>query len=232
MNIRYIYDNEKIKVYNENGNIRELDYCDNIDQILITENIIEQMELEYQRLTEKLSKCSFNISFQKLSKSIFVLSSIPIILIVLPLIFGPRNISSVPLLGYIGAIGIPTILSLFLTYKYSKNKNTKNAIEAQITFLKKNLSSETQKLNKLKKNKTKENEVIQVSISKRVDDICELKRLRNLLLLFYNYGYYFSYYRKCLERVKLRTKLNQQYSEEEIRIFEEIINKGPSLTKQ
>lgn len=199
MNIRYIYDNGKIKVYNENGDIKTLDYRDNIDQILITENIIEQMELEYQRLTEKLFKYSFNISFKRLSKSIFVLASIPIILIVLPLIFGVITISSVPLLGYISAIGIPAILSLFLTYQYNKNKNTKNAIEAQIGFLKQNLISQLQKLNKLKKDKSKENEVIQVSVSKRVDDIYELKRLRNLLLLFYNYGYYFCQYQKHME---------------------------------
>lgn len=231
MNIRYIYDNGKIKVCNENGDIKTLDYRDNIDQVLITENIIEQMELEYQKLTEKLSKYSFNISFKKLTKSIFVLSSIPIILIVFPLIFGFINLTEVPLLGYIGAIGMPSVLSLFLTYQYNKNKNTKNAIEAQINFLKQNLSSESQKLNKLKKEKTKENEVIQVYVSKRVDDICELKRLRNLLLMFYNYGYYFDKYQKHMEKGRLFTKLNKQYSEEEISIFEENINNGPTLVK-
>ena len=231
MNIRYIYDNGNIKVYDENGYIRELDYCDNIDEILIKENIIEQMELEYQKLNENLSEYRGNISFKRLSKSIFVLSLIPIMLIVLPFTFGILNISKVPLLGYIGAIGIPSVLSLFLTYQYNKNKNTKNAIEAQINFLKQNLSTEKQKLNKLQKSKTKENEVIQVSVSKRVDDIGELRRLRNLLFLFYNYGYYCRKYQKHMENETFFTKLNNQYSEEEIIIFEETVNNGPTLIK-
>lgn len=231
MNIKYIYDNGNIKVYNENGDTKTLNYSDNIDEILITENIIEQMELEYQKLTEKLSKYSFNISFKKLTKSIFILSSIPIILIVLPLIFGFINLKEVPLLGYIGAIGTPSFLSLFLTYHYNKNKNTKRALETQINFLKQNLSSENQKMNKLQKEKTKDNEIIQVSTLKRVDDICELKRLRNLLLMFYNYGYYFDKYQKHMEKGSLFTKLNKQYSPEEIKVFEETINKGPTLIK-
>lgn len=212
MNIRYIYDNGKIKVYNENENIKEIVYCDNIDDILIKENVIEQMELEYQRLNEKLSKCSFNIGFKRLTKSIFVLASIPIVLIVLPLLFGFINLSEVPLLGYIGAIGIPSTLSLFLTYQYNKNKKTKNAIQSQIKFLKRNLSLETKKLNKLKKQKTKDDEVIQVSASKRVDDICELKRLRNLLLLFYNYGYHYPGYKKKNTVPNLGSKV-KKYSE-------------------
>jgi len=210
LNIRYIYDNGKIKVYNENGDTKTLDYSDNIDEILITENIIEQMELEYQSLNEQLSKYRGNISFKRLSKSIFILSSIPIMLICLPFTLGILNFSEVSLLGFVGAIGIPSILSMYLIFEYKNNKNTKNAIETQIEFLKQNLSLELQKLNRLKKEKTKENEIVQLPISKRVDDIGELRRLRKLLLLFHNYGYYSKDHNKYIEKESLSKTIKKK----------------------
>ena len=55
-----------------------------------------------------------------------------------------------------------------------------------------------------------------VAVSKRVNDIEELKRLKELLLVYYNCGYYSDRYSKYLEKGKLRIKLSKTFSEDQI----------------
>ena len=184
------------------------------------------MELEYEKLKNSKSKCIGNISFKLLKKAIFSLLSIPIILVLIPLILGTIKLSALPIIGCISAITIPTILATFLIYQYNKIKNTKNGIENQILFLDQTLENERKKLEKLKAVKSKENEVTVVSVSKRVDD---LKKLKKLLLLFYNYGYHQRKYQKYLEQGNIRTKLEKAYSEEELCLFEQTLESLPII---
>ena len=55
MNKNYIYNNGTVTVIDENGNVRPVEYSDNLEEILIQENLIEEMENEFKEL-EKVDK--------------------------------------------------------------------------------------------------------------------------------------------------------------------------------
>lgn len=189
MNKEYIYIDDKVEVKDEFGKIKKVDYSDNIEEILIKENIIEQIELEQKRLLNK-KKHNKNISFKTLKKCIITLLSIPILLIVLPLIIGVTSLSSLPILGSILAVIIPIYLSLFLIYDYNKLNEVNEKIDTGLNYLEVRKKHEIVTLENLKQNKKYNNKVITVSVSKRVDDIDELKKLREDLLLCYNHRFY------------------------------------------
>jgi len=78
-------------------------------------------------------------------------------------------------------------------------------------------------MNRLKKMyeiQTKQKELTVVQASKKVDDITELKKLKELLLLFYNCGYHQNKYQRYYEQGKLRRKLEKCYSEEQLKLIE------------
>ena len=127
MNKEYIYIDDKVEVKDEFGKTKVIDYRDNIEEILIKENIIEQIELEKKKLLNE-KKHNKNISFKLLKKCIITLLSIPIVLIVLPLIIGVTSLSSLPILGSVLAVIIPIYLSLFLIYILVKSDIIKKLI--------------------------------------------------------------------------------------------------------
>jgi len=218
MNKEYIYIDDKIEVKDEFGKTKKVDYSDNIEEILIKENIIEQIELEQKKLLNE-KKHNKNINFKLLKKSIFTLLSIPMVLIVLPLITGITELVALPIIGCILATIIPVYLSLFLIYEYNKTNKINKGIDFGLNYLENELNQEKEKLEKLKKNKRKQDEIIKVSVSKRVDDIKELKRLKETLLIYYNCGYNQDKYTKYLNRGKLNDRLNKTFNEEQINII-------------
>lgn len=223
MNKEYIYKDGKIEVIDELGKTKHVDYNDSIGDILIKENLIEQMELEYKKLIKK-RKHNNNISFKLLTKSIFCLLIIPVVLILLPLIIGVIELSSLPIIGSICATGIPAFLILFLIYEYNKTNNVNKGIENQIIFLESKLNIERENLTKLKEEKNKVDKIVLVPFSKRVDDIQELKRLREQLIAYYNFGYYQQRYQKYFEKGNLRKKLTKSYTEEQLNLIERTLN--------
>lgn len=232
MNKEYIYKDGKIVVIDELGKLKNIDYSDNFNEILIKENLIEQMELEHEKLIKE-KKHNKNISFKLLTKSVFCLLTIPVVLILLPLITGVVEFVSLPIIGCIGATGIPVFLTIFLIYEYNKTDNINKGIENQIKFLESKLNIERENLTKLKREKTKEDKIILVPVSKRVDDIQELKRLREQLIVYYNCGYYQARYQKYFKKRNSRKKLLKYYNEEQIKLAEEYLsnqNKQKKLT--
>ena len=213
MNKNYVYIDGMIEVTDELGNSKIIDYSDNIDEILVKENLIEQMKLEYIK-RKKEQKHNKNISFKLLKRSLLTLLMIPVFLIVLPLILGIIKLTSLPIFGSILVIGIPTYLGFFLIYEYTKTNKINKGLDSQISFLKENINIETENLEKLKIVKSKKDEQVTVSVSKRVDDIQELRNLRDDLVVYYNRGYYKKEYQQELKQKKLRNKLLKQYSEE------------------
>ena len=54
MNIEYTYVNGKVIVTDENNNKRVTDYHDNIDQVLVSENVIEEIDNKISEYKRKL----------------------------------------------------------------------------------------------------------------------------------------------------------------------------------
>lgn len=214
MNKDYIYIDGSIEVTNEFGDKRKIEYSDNLEEILVKENLIEKMELELKNITYE-KKHNKNISFKLLTKSLCTLLNIPLILIILPLIFGVINLNMIPLSVSLSVILIPAYLGFFLIYEYNKINKTNKGYENQISFLEEQIRLEYEKLNGLKKSKTSK-QVDEIPVSKRVNDIKELKRLKELLIVYYNCGYYDYRYRKYLKQGKLRKRLSKVYSDEQI----------------
>lgn len=187
MNKKYICINDKVEVKNEFNEIKTIDYSDNIEEILIKENVIEQIEIEYKRLLNE-KKHNKNISFKSLKRCIITLIIIPVVLIILPLVLGVINISNFSIFSCLLGISIPSFLGSFLIYEYNKINRENNGIDTSLIYLESKLNEERKNLQKLKQNKS--NKIINVPVSRRVDDIEQLKRLRNNLLIYYNYGFY------------------------------------------
>ena len=222
MNKEYIYIDDKVEVKDEFDKTKKVDYSDNIEEILIKENIIEQIELEQKKLLNE-KKHNKNINFKLLKKAIFTLLSIPIVLIVLPLITGIMELIALPIIGCILATIIPVYLSLFLIYEYNKTNKINKGINSRLNYLENELKKEKENFEKLKQNKSKQDAFVKVPVSKRVDDIKELKRLKEKLLIYYNCGYNQDKYTRYLNQGKLNDRLNKTFNEEQINIIEDFL---------
>ena len=67
----------------------------------------------------------------------------------------------------------------------------------------------------------------------KVDDIEELKQLKNMLLLYYDLGFNPKKYYKLQKQGKLKERLAKKYSENEIKLVEQYLEeKGPTLVKK
>lgn len=67
----------------------------------------------------------------------------------------------------------------------------------------------------------------------KVDDIEELKQLKNMLLLYYDLGFNPKKYYKLQQQGKLKERLAKKYSENEIKLVEQYLEeKGPTLVKK
>ena len=62
MNKECIYINGNVLVEDENGRKKEMEYSDNIEEVLLQENLIEAMENESKKLTEEKEKLGLKIN--------------------------------------------------------------------------------------------------------------------------------------------------------------------------
>ena len=181
MNLRYIYDDDYVLIIDDSKEVRKLEYTDNLDEILIKENLIEQIKNELNNLKNQNNKPI--ISFKLLIKCITILFSIPLFLIILPLIFNVVTFNAILLINYILVFSIPTIISIFLIYNYDQDKNRINIINNQKLFLEEKLKSETKELIILNKTNTKKINKNKKDTINIVDDIRVLQELKEQLLL-------------------------------------------------
>ena len=240
MNKEYIFDNGKVLVKDENNNERVIEYSDNLDKILVQENVIELLE---KRL--KVLRCS-NKKFQNYKIS----DSIPGTLVMLGTSFsvvfpilllyrlytlngvleqGIINlIKNMSITGFV-VLGISGIITILKHLNYKKYKKV-NKIALDLT--EKKLVLEKQKLNKLQqeKNNIKEDKEFKTD---KVNDVLELKKLRNCLELFYNLGINEKKYLKYFENEKLDKIIDKYYTKEDVSLIEDYFNeKVPVLVKK
>ena len=248
MNTEYTYIDGKVIVSDEYGNKTPIEYYDNLDRVLIQENVIETIENRIKELTQE--KDSYNI--KKLNKRYHLFYAYVCIAgtFICPLIIWPLTgtnpylVNEITKFGEINqgllwaaySAGVALPLGATLTWaeytsRKDKIKNLKG-IDSELEFLKLQLEKEKTYLNKLKNDKHRENENTEFR-SEKVNDLDELRNLRNYMSLYYDLGSNNKKYYKYYIQGKLDKKLQKEYGdigvEEAKKYFEE---KGPTLVKK
>lgn len=248
MNKEYIYKDGKALVIDENDNQRTVDYCDNLDDVLVQENLIETMEKEIKNLEKEISGFKKESKFSKYLNIlwpflIFTLGPLAIMPEICNLA-GVNQVLNLPLLGTldfgiaVGILGstafsIPgTLMSLANYFKEKRFERDEKGKETQLEYLKKLLVEQKEDLEELKLDKSNTKTSKDFSVS-RVDDIEALKKLKNYLSFYYNLGCneekYFKYYQKGKLDNHLARFMNEAGIYYANQHFEE---KAPTLVKR
>ena len=214
MNKEYVYNNGKITIIDELGKKKNEEYYENIDEVLVLENVIETMENEIKKLEEECKKNEKNKT-NKLFCLVPILGS-GIISLIAPLLIMPtltnESITSLindpfysnyilTLTSIIFPIGITigTTLSIFEYLEYQKEIKKNAGIVSKLDYLKKEIIIKREQLKVLQNNKFIENKKNETRIVK-VNDINDLKKLKDEMDQYYELGYnidkYYKYYDK------------------------------------
>ena len=248
MNKEYTYIDGKVILIDDNGNQTLTEYYDNLDDVLIQENLIETMENEIEKSNNKYLELSNETKGSKktnlLKKVILPHAILTIIALFIPTIL--ELLIPVPLSSTI----IPnfkvwlTAFSFVLTqmpvtpmtlqnyFSYNESLKKKNGIQTELKHLNEQLMKEKQKLESLIENKTKQKENKEFRVVK-VNDLEQLKELRNNIAFYYDLGYNQEKFYKYFERGNLDKKLNSYYTEEGVKEAKEYIEStAPQLVKK
>lgn len=235
MNKNYVYKDGKVVIIDENGNQKEVDYYDNLNEVLVKENIIETIEQEIKQLEYEISSSKDLSKFVKWLNILFPFFATTIIATILIWLFsasmGPNSLFTVlSCYGYLSGSG--AIFSLCEYIKEKKLVREQKGKETQLEYLEKDLEDLKEEIKQLKLDKTNSKKLEEFSISK-VDSKEELKGLREYLTFYYNLGYNEQKYFKYYQQGKVYDKLNRSITDLGIEFinnhFEE---KGPTLVKK
>lgn len=244
MNKNYIYIDGKVIISDKNGNNKQQEYYDNLDEVLIKENVIEEIENRIKELNRK--KDSFkNKKFMPTSLFYFI-SAIPISPFLLWMISGANpfitDVSSI--FGTISSAALCTITTatgfipfgLLITKieynDYKRKIKDEQATDCELEFLKSQLVEKKELLNKLKNDKSRDKED-KTFRSKFVEDTKELKELHTLSRTYYDLSYNSEKYYKYYKKGKLEEKLHNYYNDFEIELAKDYLEeKGPTLIKK
>lgn len=247
MNKEYTYIDGKVIVSDENNVKTQREYCDNLDQILIQENVIETMEAQIEYLEKQKALLQ-----KKDMKHVFPLLLILPIGVVLMITVGIPLLSvllnttwqSIQADTFFGVMSRGTVfqITLFVTtmpfaigvdsmiYRdYKDVKKTAKGIECQLEFLKVQIEKEREKLNRLKQDKSRSDDQKGFRTFE-VLDLERLKQLRQWLNMYFDLGYNGEKYYKAYTKDKLEKTLQGSYDEAGVQFVKQYIEeKGPSL---
>ncbi len=197
MNKEYIYIDGKCIVKDNNGNYDVIDYCDNLDDVLEQENLIEEMKIQINKLTRDSKLLNKN---NKRKYFPWILPIIVLITIMIPhaLAYFDGDISSFN--TYMDSVSLTmgtfyTLVCLAITtpvglmyeiMAYTSDKESRNnerATNVKLDYLKKQYELEKEKLLNLEKNKNctsndKGFHITQVSLDKIKELNGELRYIR------------------------------------------------------
>lgn len=250
MNTEYINIDNKIIVRDKNGNNRQIEYCDNIDDILEQENIIEMMENRINELELELDKYYSNYKRKKffplysIITTVFSVGLPPLLLFLfnfnnktaLDNIMSLFNTTNPYLFvsALISPIFIPFgIFSDIVDYNNcNRIENTFKGINSELDFLKSQIDIEKQKLDNIKKEATKDNKFVGIKTIK-INNENLTNILKSTTKLYRDCGYNEKKYYKYFKKGNLYDKLKKIYTDEGIEKIEEYLSeKGPQLVKK
>lgn len=119
MNKEYTYIDGKVIVEDTEGNKRQVEYTDNLDEILVEENRIEMLDNKIKTLEEESMKYNNNSKYNKIYPwfvlSIFTLMPTLCFKVLFPMIFGSNIVDSATKELYIRTPDFSTLASIFFT---------------------------------------------------------------------------------------------------------------------
>lgn len=240
MNKEYTYIDGKVIISDENDNKTQSEYYDNLDEVLVQENLIEFMEGKIQSL-EKESQL-----YKKNNERRYIPIALPMTLLLSTIgpsllinnafnthvdtIFGTMNLAlAAGILSTLSLLPIGVGTELILYNEYKNSLKREKGINSELDFLKEQIVKEKESLDDLKLDRTRNNENTDFRTVK-VDDLQQLKVLRDYLNLYYNLGFNGEKYYQYYQDGKLDEKLQKYYSDTGIQLAKEYIEeKGPSL---
>ena len=248
MNKEYTYIDGKVILRDDNGNQTLTEYYDNLDDVLIQENLIETMENEIEKSNNKyleLSNETKGCKKTNLTKKVILPHAIlTIIALFIPAILEllipvPLSSTIIPnfkvwltAFSFVLTQMLVTPMTLQNYSSYNESLKKKNGIQTELKHLNEQLMKEKQKLQSLIENKTKQKENKEFRVVK-VNDLEQLKELRNNIAFYYDLGYNQEKFYKYFERDNLDKKLNSYYTEEGVKEAKEYIEStAPQLVKK
>lgn len=248
MNKSYIYLDGKVVIEDENNNKTLTEYYDNLDEVLIQENLIETMEKRIKELEQELGlykDCSGKRYIPFILPFTILLSTIgtPIVLKLLTGV-NPFDIQvnnawgtmsqamAMILVASITTIPFATLAEICRHSTYKDSIKKEKAIISEMDFLNKEIEKGKEHLEKLKQEKSRNNENTEFRIVE-VNDLQYLKALKSYLELYSDLGYNYEKYYQFYEKQQLDKKLEKRYSSKAIKLAKEYFEeKGPTLIKK
>ena len=235
MNMEYYHNYKIVKVRDENGNEREIEYTDNIKDILTCENVIEQAGIELSKIQKWLS----NHEPEKTNSLLF--KTMPIYMPIVvggityaasPLVVGDNNdlksifvISSV--FGMTVISGLASIINSFGNKVWNivsvKEYSGKKAELYAIMELFKDSIERLKELCNNKKTSVGDNYSSDDIVLEKLNPDFTLEWLEYYECLFNSIGYNESKYIKYYNKGILDSKLSQKYVEDDVELAKKYI---------
>ena len=233
MNKEYTYIDGKVIVEDTDGKKRQVEYSDNLDEILIEENRIEVLENKIKTLEEASRKYKKDYKSNKIYPwivlSIFTLMPTLCFKVLFPMIFGSNIVDSATKELYIRTPNFSTLASIFFTAYlaplgillsstyFRRNKydlKSEKGRELALKSLKEELDFAKENLETMKQEKTDANSIEEGFRIEKVKDTEVLNYIEGSINLYHDLGHngekYYRYYQK---HGKLPKKVQEQYTE-------------------
>lgn len=242
MNTEYTCVDEKVVVRDENGCNKVIPYQDNIEEVLISENTIEELEKKREEINKNIKnyikRCNWPVLLKVLRNILPIIIGIAVPLLVGPALeyFGATEYVQLVAERIRNVVMCFTVLPStaicignFLEDKY-KNKEER-ALNTQMQMLNEGLNEEQEYLKKLKndskKTITRDYKTITINnneIKENIDTYCDL---------YYDCSYNLEdYYKYYLKYNRLPKDIRKSYTKEGQEIVKEYLEeKGPVLIK-
>lgn len=221
MNKEYMYWDGKVIVCDDKvGLPTEIEYFDNIDEMLVTENLIEEMETNLTKKQKELRECKASKKgakrFALMPALLFAAGSVTF-----PFILGVPTLVAAVAFPVVNLFGVLFSGKLYENYKDLLKEI--DGLQGEVDFLAERYEKENRKLDELKKKKTKKNEkeFSGKFISRKVDDKAQMKELNDQMALYHDTGANAKKYLGYQANGTLKENLaKKQYTEYEVGLVE------------
>lgn len=240
MNKEYTYIDGKVIISDENDTKVQSEYYDNLDKVLVQENLIETMEKKIQEFEKE------SVLYHKYSENRYIPVIFPMAALVstigAPLITNwliSSNSFTIPVDNMFGPMiqimeaSIPMLIcsaaiELFMHSVYKSFRKEGKGINSELSFLRQQIKKAREDLEKLKQDKSRDNESTEFRTVK-VDDREQLKILKEYLNLYFDLGYNGENYYQYYQQGKLDIKLQKYYSDAALQVAKEYMEENGSL---
>ena len=235
MNKSYICSGQDAIIADQNGKQTKIEYCDNLDEILVQENVVEEITNKLKNLSEKI-----NHNKTVVDNSKYMMKTLPLLGVgigILVSIFDTISGRSVPFL-FFPQFGLAISLPFEVTFlsKIWVRKGEIKGDTVAIAGLEHKLSVEKSKLEELRKTRTfgreKQNDTDKVIT---IDDSKQLNEIEESIQQYISLGYRLKDFYEKYPNVNPREYLPQYFnmSQDDLEFAAKYVEeKGPTLIRR